>query len=704
MRLLSLLVAAFSLLSIAVSPWVPGGATALLGGTGLVAAFVVWRSEHISSFLKIFISIFAVELLVFGLAFLADKLGFWPERWRSFVLPDSLPLSVAIFAILVWAVSHLPVIRAMTRIADGYFETGEHGVAHFGLFSYRAHERRIAMAMIAFLVLVNQAQVGMSVRLSFFNRDWFNAIQAKDAATFWSLLLWVFVPWAFVYILSSVIEYVVKSMLIIRWRRWLTARYVGRWLDGSSHYRMALTGLNADNPDQRIAEDVNRFIDGGDTGYGIYSYTILLISTVSSLVSFSIILWGLSTNYTLPGTSVVVPGFLFWVALAYAALGTIVTHLIGRVLVPLFFARQKYEANFRFSLARLREYGEQVALLRGEHTERHTTMGRFGDVFDNYLAIVRRQKLLITFTAFYGQISPIIPYLLTAPFYFLGKVQLGVMTQTAGAFGRVESGLNFFVTYYTSLADFRAVLERLRTFDESIERARLLGAVPPRIEAHHGHINAIEVEKLTLALPNGHTILAPTSLALRAGEPVLVTGPSGSGKSTLFRAVAGIWPYGHGRVSVPHGQHVMLLPQKPYIPIGSLRGAICYPSDASAYGDLDLIAALKAARLGDFVNRLDEEENWGQRLSGGEQQRVAIARALLAKPDWLFLDEATAALDDVSEAAIYRTLAELLPTTTLVSIGHRSTLAAFHRRRIEMKPRDDGSFVPADVEAVEAAE
>jgi putative ATP-binding cassette transporter len=704
MRTLSLAIAVFSLLCIGVSPWAPGGATALLGGTGLVAAFTIWRSQYISSFLKIFIGIFAVEVLVFGLGFLADKLGFWPQAWRSFVLPDSLPLSVAIFAILVWAVSHLPVIRNMTRIADGYFETGESGVATVWPFRFQATERRIAIGMIVFLVVVNQAQVGMSVRLSFFNRDWFNAIQTKDEAAFWSLLLFVFTPWAFVYVASAVIEYVVKSMLIIRWRRWLTARYVGRWLDGSTHYRMALTGLNADNPDQRIAEDVNRFIDGGDTGYGIYSYTILLIATVSSLVSFSIILWGLSSNFTLPGTNIAVPGFLFWVALVYAGIGTLVTHLIGRVLVPLFFAKQKYEATFRFSLARLREYGEQVALLSGEHTERHTTMGRFGDVFGNYLRIIARQKILIAFTAFYGQISPIIPYILTAPFYFLGKVPLGVMTQTAGAFGRVEGGLNFFVTYYTSLADFRAVLERLRTFDESIERARLLGAIPPRIEAAIGHVPALEITDLTLGLPDGRTILAPTSLTLRADEPVLVTGPSGSGKSTLFRAIAGIWPYGYGKVAIPSGNSVMLLPQKPYIPIGSLRGAVAYPSEANAYSEAEIQAALVAARLPDFATRLDDEENWAQRLSGGEQQRVAVARALLAKPDWLFLDEATSALDEVSEAAIYRTLAEKLPATTLVSIGHRSTLAAFHKRRIDMQAKGDGAFAPAEVPVAAAAE
>ena len=709
MRLLSFAIAAFALLCIAVAPWTPGGGATLLGATSLIAAFTVFRSQAISAFLKIFVTIFASEVLIFGSAYLVDKLGLWPTAYRSYVLPDSLPVSVAIFAILVWAVSHLPVIRAMTRIADGYFLSGHQSEARVWPLTFKTYERRIAIAMIVFLVVVNQAQVGMSVRLSFFSRDWFNAIQTKDEKAFWTLLLFVFTPWAFTLIFSNVIEYVVKSMLIIRWRRWLTAHYVGRWLGGSTHYRMALTGINADNPDQRIADDVNRFIDGGDTGYGIYSYTILLISTVSSLVSFSIILWGLSANFTLPGTDIIIPGFLFWVALVYAGIGTLVTHLIGRVLVPLFFAKQRYEATFRFSLARLREYGEQVALLAGEETERHGVMGRFDDVYQNYLRIISRQKLLISFTAFYGQISPIIPYILTAPFYFAGKVQLGVMTQTAGAFGRVEGGLTFFVNYYTSLAEFRAVLDRLRTFDESIEKARQLGTVAPRIVTHVAHPVAdaptrVALEQLALRLPDGRKIVGPADLALQAHQPTLLSGPSGSGKSTLFRAIAGIWPFGDGGIEIPAGQSVMLLPQKPYIPIGSLRSAVAYPSGADTYAEAAMIDALKAARLPDLVTRLDDEDNWAQRLSGGEQQRIAIARALLAKPDWLFLDEATAALDELSEAAIYKTLAEKLPGTTLVSIGHRSTLTSFHTRQVSMQPGANGVFVPQDASAAAAAE
>jgi putative ATP-binding cassette transporter len=702
MKALSLAVLAFAALSLGlgVAGKLDGGV--LLGVTSLICAFATFRSQHISSFLKIFVAIFASETVIFGLTLLAIKLGFWPDWAREYVIPESLPLTVAVFGILVYAVSHLSVVRAITHIADRYFETGDHGpVRIWPLAPMIGLERRIAVAMVVFLVVINQAQVAISVRLSFFNRDWFNAIQARDEASFWNLLLWVFTPWAFIYVASAIIEFVVQSMLIIRWRRWLTSQYIGRWLDGSTHYRMGLLNAEADNPDQRIAEDVNRFIDGGSVGYGIYSYSILLIATLSSLVSFSIVLWGLSENFTIPYTNTSIPGFLFWVALAYAALGTAITHWIGRPLVALYFARQRYEADFRFSLARLREYGEQVALLGGERAEQSALHRRFGAIIGNYLQIVQRRKQLMAFTSAYGQISPIIPYIFTAPFYFLEKIQLGVMTQTAGAFARVEGALTFFINYYSSLADFKAVLDRLTSFDESIEHARTLDAEPPRIETREHARDTITIGPLDVRLPDGRQVIDSEGVEFMAREAVLVTGPSGSGKSTLFRVISGVWPFGQGVVLTPAGQSLLLLPQKPYLPQGSLRQAVTYPNESAEYSDAQIREALMAARLPLLAHRIDEDGVWSQRLSGGEQQRLAIARALLAKPDWLLLDEATAALDENLEAEIYGVIAEYLPDTTVISIGHRSTLIAFHARRIHMQKRGE-TFAPVD--AVEVAE
>ncbi|BDV33471.1 ABC transporter ATP-binding protein/permease [Methylocystis iwaonis] len=693
MRKLSAAVAAFAVLAALVGAHRADADLFILAVAAGLCAVTTWRGAEMSTFMKIFAAIFSTETIVFGLTKLLQSEELWPQALADFAPPESMAVTVAVFSILVYAVSRIAVVQEMTRIADLYFDAPDRGEARVWPFPrFTAGEAAIATAMIVVLVLINQGQVGISVRLSFFNRDWFNAIQEKNSAEFWRQLLFVFTPWAFFYVAIAVIEYVLKSMLVIRWRRWLTEHYIQRWLSSHTHYGMALAGGDADNPDQRIAEDVNRFIDGGEEGYGIYSYSILLISTMSSLVSFAFVLWGLSGAYPLPGTDIHIPGFLFWVALAYASLGTLVTHLIGRSLTGLFFEQQRREADFRFSLARLREYSEQVALLSGEHAEQGSLVQRFRGIVFNYLGIVRKRKQLVSFTASYGQLSPIIPYVITAPFYFAGKIQLGVMTQTASAFGRVEGALTFFITYYTSLAQYKSVLDRLASFDAAIDSA----------ETNRAHVvsrapsDRLALDDLTLSLPDGRRIVHIDALVFEPRQAALLTGPSGSGKSTLFRAIAGIWPHAAGSVVVPQGARVMLAPQRPYIPMGTLAQAVVYPADLEDYARADIEEALRAARLAPFVERLDESNNWGQRLSGGEQQRVAIARALLAKPDWLFLDEATSALDEKLEGEIYRMLRERLPQTTIVSIGHRSTLLDYHDRQIEMEAGADGLFAPRD--------
>ncbi|MFV0280024.1 MAG: ABC transporter ATP-binding protein/permease [Rhodoblastus sp.] len=694
MRLLSGAVGAFGLVAAFAAYRLGDNFLYLVSAASLLCALTTSFSQRISAFMKIFVAIFSTETIAFGLAVIALRADTWPERFKDFSPPESLPLTVAMFSILVFVVARLKVMREPLRIADLYFTQGDAGVARIWPFgAYTALERRIAVAMITTLVLINQTQVAITVRLSFFNRDWFNAIQNKDAATFWKLLFWVFVPWAFVYITSAIIEFVLQSMLIIRWRRWLTDFYVHRWLGGHTHYRMSLAGAGADNPDQRIAEDVSRFIIGGGDGDGIYTYSIQLIATLSSLVSFSIVLWELSGNYAIPGTEVVIPGLLFWVALIYAAFGTLITHLIGRSLVGLYFERQKVEADFRFSLARLREYAEQIALLSGERAEQSALGGKFGAVIANYLRIVTQRKKLMAFTATYGQISPIIPYIFTAPFYFAGKIQLGVMTQTAGAFGRVEGALTFFVNNYTSLAGFTSVVQRLSSFDMAIKSAEDARAAGPnlRLSPGGGPMNA---QNVSIALPDGQVIVRTGELAFRKGESALIMGPSGSGKSTLLRATSGIWPHGAGEIHVPEGERVLVMPQRPYLPNGTLREAVSYPAEPGAYSDADVRAALKAACLEDFADHLDDVDMWSQRMSGGEQQRLAIARALLAKPQWLVLDEATAALDEQLEAKVYRAIFEQLPGTTVISIGHRSTLRDLHKRHLVLEKQTDGASAP----------
>ena len=691
MQALGAAVAVFAALSLAAGVHLGDAGLFLLAAGAGVCAFTTWRSAAISSFLKIFVSIFSVETIVFGAARLLEAEKLWPAALADYALPESLSLTVAIFSIVVFALSHIPVVREMTRIADLYFDSRERGeVVLRGRPFLATRETWIAVAMIVALVLINQAQVAIGVRLSFIRRDYYTALQEMNASEFWRLFLYGFTPWAFVAILSAVVEYVVQSTLIIRWRQWLTLHYVTRWLGGRRHYAMALAGGATDNPDQRIAEDVNRFIDGGDSGYGIYSYSILLISKVSSLVSYSIVLWDISSSFTFG--DIAIPGFLFWAALIYATFGTVTTHLIGWPLTTLLFEKQRREADFRFSLARLREYGEQIALLGGENAERATLAQRFGAIVSNYLAIIDRRKKLVSFTATYGQLSIIIPFVLTAPFFFAGTIKLGVMRQAADAFASVESALAFFIDYYVTLSDFRAVLDRLASFDAAADRADELRAATPTRPAQTRDIKL----DVTLTLPDGRRLVEARRLEFAPGESALLTGPSGSGKSTLFRAVAGIWPYCDGRIEIPADARVMLLPQRPYVPIGSLARAVAYPAEPEAYSRHDIAAALETARLPDFVASLEVESNWGQRLSGGEQQRVAIARALLAKPDWLFLDEATSALDEKLESEIYSVLKERLPRTTIVSIGHRSSLYAFHRRHIAMEPAADGTFAPRE--------
>jgi putative ATP-binding cassette transporter len=707
MKALSLAVALFGLLALVQTALQANAAGALLGVAALLCAYTTYRAATISSFLRILVALFATETILSGLAVVAGRAGLWPLD-ESYLPPDSLPLTVAIFTILVYAAAQWGAVRQIMHIADRYFETDDLAQARIWPFPrFTARERHIAAAMVVFLVLLNQAEVGALLRLSFFNRDWFNAIQTRNGPVFWQQLLFVFTPWAFAYVSMTVVELFTQSMLVIRWRRCLTDHFVTRWLATHNHYRISLVAGQTDNPDQRIAEDVNRFINGGDDGsiqgYGIYNFTIQMIANVSTLVSFAILLWDLSRSFTFPGTDIVVPGFLFWVAVIYAAAGTLITHLIGRTMVGLYFERQHREADFRFSLARLREYTEQVALLKGEQAEAVMVDRGFTALIANYIDLVYVRMRVYAFTQLFGQLSPIIPYIFTAPFYFLGKIELGIMTQTASAFGRVAEAMNFFVTYYTFLAGFKSVVDRLNSFDAAIDHAEALSSAGPRRVAAPAGSADIALDDIELALPDGRRIVRAKHIDLAAGESVALTGPSGSGKSTLFRAIADIWPFGGGSVRAPERTYVMVVPPKPYIPISSLRTAVTYPAVPGTYSDEEIRQALVDAHLASLAGQLDREEVWSQRLSSGEQQRLAIARALLKRPDWLFMDESTSAVEETLEAELYAMLARRLPNTTIMSIGHRSAVVALHKRHIQMVP-DGDRFMLRDAAKVAAAE
>jgi putative ATP-binding cassette transporter len=694
MRFLSFAVGAFAVATLLVGLKTPETMVFLLAAAALACAVTTFLSERQSAFLKIFTATFATETIVFGLAFLVDQVGLWPRAYENYTLPDSLPFAVALFGVFVFAISFIPVMRKMIGIADPYFMASTPTSARIWPFSpFVVAQNRLAAASLVFLIVINQVEVAFDVRLSYFRADFTNALKNMDQPEFWRQLFVVFLPVVVVLVAAYTIEYVVTSTFVIRWRRWLTAHYTGRWMSHGAHYKMLLAGSPTDNPDQRISEDIYAFIDGRGAGTGIYGYSITALQNLTSLVSYAIVLWTLSTGFTLPGLAIVIPGVLFWVALVYTGAGTLLTHWIGRSLVGLYFTQQRFEANFRFGLARAREYSEQIALLRGEENETAASNGKFGDIFDNYMRIVNVRKRLTAFSRFYFQASVFIPYVVAAPFYFLGKISLGALNQVGAAFNNVNESMNFFVTYYVGLADFKATLNRLTSFDEAIARAQALSTKTPRIDFSQSPAGDRRIESLSLSLPDGRPLAHVENLTLAAQDPTLLAGPSGSGKSTLFRAIAGIWPFGAGKIAEPKAS-LMLLPQRPYIPIGSLRAAIAYPASVDKYTEEAVRGALAAAGLGALAEQLDETDNWQMRLSGGEQQRLAIARALLVNPDWLFLDEATSALDEASEAQVYRAIAEKLPTTTLVSIGHRATLGAFHKRRLDMQPQKDG---PAEV-------
>ncbi len=563
---------------------------------------------------------------------------------------------------------------------------------------FRSEEKWSARGLLLVIIVMNLSLVGMTVVLSFWNREFFNSLQNKDYDAFIALLFTYrrgetglmpgFVGIAVVYILIAIHRTYLNQLLQIRWRTWLTRRFLGEWLSDRAYYRISLSAAQnagTDNPDQRIAEDLRDFTaDTLTLGLG-------LLSNIVSLFSFVGILWSLSGSISVFG--VTVPGYMVWVALAYAIVGTTLTHMVGSPLVGLNFRQQRVEANFRYSLVRLRENMEGVALYGGEAVEQGNLLTRFTAVIGNWRAIMIRTKYLNALIAGYEQVASIFPIVVAAPRYFAGAIQLGGLTQTAGAFSRVQDAMSWFISFYTTLASWRATVERLVTFDHAIVEARATAGQGIYVSVENTPTGAVSLHDVTLALPNGDTLMRHGDLVLPPGRSVVITGRSGTGKSTLFRALAGIWPFGSGRITRPAGT-ALFLPQRPYIPLGTLRQVTSYPMPADLYPTEAVIAALEAAGLFALTPQLDADENWAQRLSGGEQQRLALARALLAKPDWLFLDEATASLDPEAEADLYRAIQQKLPETTIVSIAHRQSVAAFHDDKIEFRKGQGAALDP----------
>jgi putative ATP-binding cassette transporter len=549
-----------------------------------------------------------------------------------------------------------------------------------------------ARGLLAAIVALNLALVYMNVLFNDWNKVFYDSLQDKNAAVFWEQL-GRFTYLAFAFIVIAVYKFYLSQLLDMRWRAWMTTHYLQRWLSNQAFYRFELSrygagsaegvaSKNPDNPDQRIQEDIGQF-----TGQTL-SLTMGLLNSVVTLGSFVGILWTLSGGFAFKfqGSEYVIPGFMVWMALVYSVAGSVITHYIGRPQIALNFQQQQVEADFRHRMVRVREYSESIALDRGETVEHAQLELRFGRVLSNYLNLIRAQKRLIWFTSFFGQAAVVFPFLVAAPRFFSGAIQLGELMQISSAFGQVQGAMSWFVDSYSGLAAWRATTDRLTTFEESFNKVMPVTAAAPAASDV-----AVHTSDLGVALPTGAVLLAHTPLQVGAGDTVLLTGPSGSGKSTLFRSLAGIWPFATGRVE--RSEDTMFLPQRPYIPDGPLRDALAYPQAAASFTDAALQQALQDAMLPHLATQLDRSDAWSQKLSGGEQQRLAFARVLLKKPKWVFADEATSALDTAAETTLYQRLTALVAARHggLVSIAHRPGVAAFHHRHWALEPQAEGA-------------
>ena len=542
-----------------------------------------------------------------------------------------------------------------------------------------------ARGLLAVVIALNFAAVYLLVQINSWYNVFYNALQNYDKGSFWPLV-GQFTALAFIYIIIAVYAIYLRQMLQIKWRVWMTDQYLGRWLRGQTYYRLQVLGSDTDNPDQRISEDINQFVN--------LSLQLLVgfLKQLTTLGAFSVVLWNLSGAFTVPIGSheFVIYGYMFWFSLVYSILGTVGAHLVGRRLIGLNFDQQRYEADFRFNMMRVRENSESIAFYRGEVPERRGFQQRFAQVVQNFWQLMRRTKLLNFYVNGYGQLAIIVPLVLAAPNYFSGAMALGGLMQTVSAFGRVQDALSYFVDSYDTIAQLAAVIHRLAGFTEHMEQ---VGEVENGVQHEEEATAELALTDLSVALPDGRTLLTDLSVALPAGSRVLVTGASGCGKSTLLRTLAGIWPFGKGRVTLPQGSRVLFLPQRPYLPLGSLRGVLNYPQAAGST-DEALVAALEAVGLPQLAQALDRVDDWSRILSLGEQQRLAFARVLLVRPQWLFLDEATSALDEPREQAMYELLRRELPELSIVSVGHRSTLFAQHTQELHLDGKGSWQLRP----------
>lgn len=541
---------------------------------------------------------------------------------------------------------------------------------------WQSEEKKKACFLLACILALTLGIVYMLVLLNQWNNSFYSALQNYETEKIFDELIhfsWL----AAIYIVLAVYSYYLQQMLILNWRRWLTVRFLDIWLKNKTYYNLQMFGKDTDNPDQRISEDVRLFVEM------TLSFTIGIIKSLCIFASFVFILYKMSgpLSFTAFGTTLTIQGYLFWAALIYSIIGTYITHLVGRKLVQLNFVQQRYEADFRFSMIRLRESAESVAFYRGEQQEAGVFKNRFKLLLDNFWRLVNKQKQLVWLNSGYSQIAIIFPFVAAMNRYLNREFTLGGLMQVSNAFGYVQSSLSYFIDMYTAIAQWQAVVMRLTYFGNHMQEVAQ--------DADRFHLERFATSKKVSAdamqvnLPDGTPLLEKITFSLNQGENVLIKGISGSGKSTLLRAIAGIWPFVEGKINLPERDQLMFIPQKPYIPLGTLREALLYPGSKPVSDD-ELRLLLARCQIGYLQDKLDLTADWSHVLSVGEQQRLAFVRAHVQQPIWLFLDEATSALDEETEAKMYSLLVEFLPMTTVVSVGHRSTLNKYHQKVLRL--------------------
>jgi len=541
---------------------------------------------------------------------------------------------------------------------------------------WNSEEKWKARGLLGVVIFLSLGGVFISVLINQWYNAFYNALQEYNHEEFWPLI-GKFTLLAFIHIALAVYAIYLRQMLQLKWRTWMTNRYLNRWMEAQAYYRMQIIEDDTDNPDQRISEDINLFV----------TLTLQLalgfLKQAAMLGAFIVILWNLSGVITVPigSDEFTIYGYMVWLSLLYAVAGTYLTHRVGRQLIHLNYDQQRFEADFRFNMMRVRENSESIAFYRGELAEQQGFRDRFSHVIRNYWALMRREKALTWFTSGYSQLAIIMPILMAAPRYFSGAIQLGGLMQTSSAFGNVQDSLSFFVTSYSSLAQWTAVVKRLIGFNEHMAMAAGLESKAEVMRAGREFL----ISDFQVALPGGQLLLRDFSLHMDFGDSLLITGESGVGKSTLLRALAGIWPFSSGRLNLPEGSGTCLfLPQRPYLPLGSLRQAICYPFSAEELETAEIEQVLQLCQLDKFIGQLDHVDDWSRILSLGEQQRIAFSRILLVKPSWVFLDESSSAMDEPMEKCMYELLRQQLPQMAVISVGHRSTLLEHHKKQLKL--------------------